>query len=145
MQIAYKEALEQLGARHCVNSAQSASRALLEALQGLDCGFAAADQAATAIGRVEIACEQLRLIVGSGLVDLAKLCAYAQLLNEIRAHGHQPSRITYDTLPQGDHHDDNHLIADTRDTRNGAHPGHSERLLARRQRRADPAGQDQGH
>lgn len=86
MQQAYQEAVSQFGVQLCLATAIDSSRALFDALRQLQAGSGSADQAAVAVGRIEVACEQLRLIVGSGLVDLHKLSAFSQLLEQLRTH-----------------------------------------------------------
>lgn len=86
MQIAYQDAVKKLGAQQCISAAGDDCRELFMSLLQLREDQGNADRAARAIGRVEVACEQLRLIVGSGLVDLHKVSAYAQLVSQLRSH-----------------------------------------------------------
>lgn len=86
MQQAYQEAISQFGVQLCLGRAIDDTRSLFNALRQLQDGNGSAEQAAIAIGRLEVACEQLRLIVGSGLVDLHKLSAFSLLLEQLRTH-----------------------------------------------------------
>ncbi len=87
MQIAYHQAVEQLGHRHCLLAAAREAYLLIEALARVNAGAEGRiDQLAAAVAEVEVACEQLRLIAGPGLVELHKVEALARLQAELRAN-----------------------------------------------------------
>lgn len=86
-QIDYQHAVEQLGKAACLRTAMADAYHLVESIARLRAGdLTRTDEVALAVADVEVACEQLRLIVGAGLVDLHKLAALARLQGRLRSH-----------------------------------------------------------
>lgn len=95
-QIDYQQAVQQLGRVQCLRQAMQEAYHLVEAIARLRAGDESrTDETAAAVAEVELACEQLRLIVGTGLVDLHKVAAPHRLQGRLRAHAQ----------PQGSRHE----------------------------------------
>lgn len=87
MQIAYEQAVQAFGTERCLHAASKDAGALLAVMAAHpNGGRRDLDAMARAVADMEVRCEQLRLIVGSGLVDLHKVSSLARLQSQLRAH-----------------------------------------------------------
>lgn len=80
----YHAAVAVLGAQACLNAGARAAGVLLESIGHSAQRKQSLDALARHVAEMEVACEQLRLVAGSGLVDLHKVSAFARLQSQVR-------------------------------------------------------------